>query len=69
MNIRYLSTLILPIILHSQGNPAVLVFLIMNSIISILMEYTKMEIQMLGHLINNKDKIEELLNNYRNGVI
>ena len=44
-------------------SPAIIVFLVMNSIISVLMEYTKMEVRMLGHLVENKDRIEELMNN------
>lgn len=63
MSIRYLMILIVPIILHSKGNKAILVFLVMNSIISVLMEYTKMEVRMLGHLVENKDRIEELMDN------
>ena len=63
MNFRYLIILILPIILHIKASPAIIVFLVMNSIISVLMEYTKMEVRMLGHLVENKDRIEELMNN------
>lgn len=62
MNFRYLIILILPIILHIKSSPVIIVFLIMNSIISLLMEYTKMEVRMLGHIIENKDIIERLMN-------
>lgn len=61
MSIRYLMILIVPIILHNKGNKAILVFLIMNSIISVLMEYTKAEMKMLGYMINNQDRVNELI--------
>lgn len=56
MTLRYLIILMLSIVLHIKGSRAILVFLIMNSIISVLMEYTKVEMKMLGYMIWNEDR-------------
>ena len=47
MSIKGILILILPIVLHIKGNISVLVFLSMNSIINLLMEYTKIQIGIL----------------------
>lgn len=59
MNFRYLIILLLPIILHIKASPAIIVFLVMNSIISFLMEYTKIQIKIIGSLIDNEDILDK----------
>lgn len=60
MSISGIIILLLPIILHIKGNTAVLVFLIMNSIINLLMQYTKIQIQIITSITMNDDRIQEL---------
>lgn len=56
MNTIGLILLTLPNILHLKGPKAILVFLIMNSIIHLLMEYNRIYIQILGGIIEDGDQ-------------
>lgn len=58
MSIKGILILILPIVLHIKGDIALLVFLIMNSIINLLMEYTKIQMGILGSIADNAELIE-----------
>lgn len=59
MPLGFIIILVLPILLHIRGNSAVLVFLLMNSIINILIQYTWEQMKILGALLDNKDKINK----------
>lgn len=58
MSIKGILILILPIVLHIKGSIALLVFLSMNSIINLLMEYTKIQMGILGSIADNAKLIE-----------
>ena len=59
MNLTYLLILTLPILLNIQGNPSLLIFLGMNTIINLLMQYTRIKMQILGSLLNHEDNLTE----------
>ncbi len=61
MTLIYLIILLAPVILHSKGNPAVLVFLSMNSIIYFLMRYTRIQIRAITRFGSHGDKAKELI--------
>lgn len=60
MTIKYFLILLLPAILHSKGNQAVLVFVIMNSFINLLIQYTIIQMKILASIIKNEDRMQEL---------
>lgn len=54
MTIQYLLLLALPILLNIQGNPVFLVFLAMNLVINLFMQYTQIQLKILGSLLDNE---------------
>ena len=56
MTIQYL-----PILFNIQGNPVFLVFLAMNSVINLLMQYTQIQLEILGSLLDNEVMLDKYL--------
>lgn len=59
MTIYGMIMLILPGILHIKGPISTLILLIMNSLINIIMQYSREHMRILGFLIEDGGKVED----------